>query len=120
MEKAIYKLNFDCGRMGSLNGVFVAEKQYVNILVESKMEVYFGEVLGKHSEIYGPIEAGDIKMVSDSDEAIKVVEELDLSSGYNPFHYTTAGFSHEGIDQDEIENGLSVLEIVKKLAALKS
>lgn len=49
--KAIYKLNADYGRNGNLTGVFIAEKEHVAVLLENKIEVYFGEVLGKHSEI---------------------------------------------------------------------
>lgn len=47
--KAIYKMDCDCGRMGSLQGVFIAEKEHVTVLLKKKIEVYFGEVLGKHS-----------------------------------------------------------------------
>lgn len=56
MSKAIFKMNLDAGRQGSLEGIFSAEKEHVKILVEQEIEVYFGEVLGKHSEIHGTVE----------------------------------------------------------------
>jgi hypothetical protein len=49
--KAIYRMDIDCGRNGNLTGVFIADKDHVKILLEKKIEIYFGEVLGKHSEI---------------------------------------------------------------------
>jgi hypothetical protein len=36
--------------MGALSGIFVAEEEAVEALIASGKEVYFGEVLGKHSE----------------------------------------------------------------------
>lgn len=89
--KAIYKFHFDCGRQGMLEGIFVAEKEDVEILVEEGIEVYFGEVLGKHSEIYGPIQDVDLSFVTDSQDAVNVVLDLDLSTGFNPFSYTVTG-----------------------------
>lgn len=85
--KAVYKLHFDCGRMGELNGLFVADTEKVRELIESGEEVYFGEVLGKHSEVCGPIEESDISLVSTDENVIKVIEEHDLENGYNPFDY---------------------------------
>lgn len=87
MEKGIFKLTFDCGRSGELHGIFVAKKYDVKELVESGEEVYFGEVLGKHSEVYGPIEESEIELVTDDLHAIEIFEKYDLSSGYNPFDY---------------------------------
>lgn len=103
--KAIYKFSFDCGRQGSLNGVFVARKDYVKCLTSHKIEVYFGEVLGKHSEIFGIIKEEDIIFISDSKDAIKIVEDLNLSTGFNPFEYDTV---------DEV----SIIDIVDSLIKL--
>jgi len=107
MAKAIFKLNVDCGRMGDLEGLFVAEKDHVEKLINDGIEVYFGEVLGKHSEICGAIEQKEITLVSDSVEAIQVIESLGLESGYNPFDYTA-------INVEDDEDDLTVLEIVVK------
>jgi hypothetical protein len=52
-------------------------------------EVYFGEILGKHSEVYGILEEGDIEEVKVSETTIKEMEEVLGSSisGYNPLNY---------------------------------
>jgi len=86
-NEAIFRMNFDCGRNGSLRGIFVAEKEKVAELVRSKKEIYFGEVLGKHSEICGPVEEGEIEMITDDDEAVGIFNKFDLATGFNPFDY---------------------------------
>lgn len=106
-EKAVYKMNCDCGRQGNLMGTFVASKKYIEKLIEDKIEVYFGEVLGKHSEIYGSIDADEITLVTDNPDTVKSFEDLDLSSGYNPLDYTAIN-----VEEDEVD--LSVFEIIEK------
>ncbi|OPC34598.1 hypothetical protein [Elizabethkingia miricola] len=86
-KEAVYKFHADLGRSGDLEGVFVAKKSHIKILIDSEMEIYFGEVLGKHSEIYGKIEKTEIKMVSDNEDVINVIRTHELTSGYNPFDY---------------------------------
>jgi len=73
--KAIYKLNADFGRQGILSGVFVADTEEVEKLLGT--EIYFGEVLGKHSVV----------LVTKDKEVVALFEEYDLESGINPFHY---------------------------------
>lgn len=85
--KAVYKLHFDCGRMGELTGLFIAEKESVDKLIESGEEIYFGEVLGKHSEVCGPIEENDVTLISTEENVIKIIEEHGLENGFNPFDY---------------------------------
>ena len=54
--KALFKMDFDCGRMGNLEGVFIADTEDVEYLVNNKISVYFGfsnfakpeNVIGKH------------------------------------------------------------------------
>jgi len=96
--KGIYKFNFDCGRSGSLEGTFIEDSENVKILTSHEdIEVYFGEVLGKHSEVYGNIEETDIKLVSTDEQAIKIIEDLNiLPSGYSPFDYTAS--SHTQVE----------------------
>jgi len=100
-ELAVFKMNIDFGRMGNLEGVFVAKKSHVKCLIDNKIEVYFGEVLGKHSEIYGPVEEKDIKIISEDPQVIDVIINHDLSSGYCPFDYT---FVNAGEWAESIEN----------------
>ena len=70
--------------MGSLEGIFVADPQEVKQLIDSEKDVYFGEVLGKHSEIFGPISENEITMVSDDPAFVKLFEAHNLSSGFVP------------------------------------
>lgn len=102
--KALYKFHFDAGRMGTLYGMFVAEKEKVEELMKSKRVIYFGEVLGKHSEIMGPIEDADITFVSSDEKVLAVVEHFDLEFGFNPFDYDEVDEEDlEDIDEDEDE-----------------
>lgn len=89
MSKAIYRLEVDCGRMGSLEGVFCADIEDVKELLSSGKKIRFGEVLGKHSEVFADFnEPGDtIDLVTDDPVAIEVFEKYGFASGYNPFNY---------------------------------
>jgi hypothetical protein len=97
-QKAIYKFHQDHGRMGSLEGIFVADPKEVKQLIDSEKDVYFGEVLGKHSEIYSPISDDEITMVSDDPAFVELFEAHDLSSGFCPFDYI------EDVDEDDESN----------------
>jgi hypothetical protein len=86
--KAIYEFYWDCGRMGDLEGLFVARKQDVDAAVGK--EIYFGEVLGKHSEIYGTLEEKDLKIKTEDQDFIAKFEQVigtGTISGLNPLDY---------------------------------
>lgn len=75
---------WDCGRMGDVEGLFVTDE--ATLEKSYGRHVYFGEILGKHSEIYGNLERGDITLVTDDQDFITRIVDLlgsDLS-GYNP------------------------------------
>jgi len=59
----LYKWSCDYGRMGCVEGLFAATQEQVDNL--SGKTVYFGEILGKHSEVKITFEKGDIKKVHD-------------------------------------------------------
>ncbi len=80
--KAIYKFNWNFGRNGSIEGLFVEFKSYVEALIGQ--QVNFGEVLGKHSEVCGVLGEDDLEMISDDPSLVETVEQYDLTSGYNP------------------------------------
>lgn len=96
--KLLVKFRWDCGRQGDVDGLFIVEK---DVLEKSYgKSVYFGEILGKHSEVQGTLDQGDITVKSDDQEFIAKVEELlgsDLS-GYNPFDYMQEGEPEEDED----------------------
>lgn len=118
--KAVYKLNFDCGRQGSLTGVFVADTELVEILMEKEIQVYFGEVLGKHSEVYGSIDEGEIIEVSRDPAVVSLIQDNDLETGYNPFEYSFTDFDYEehGLDEEK-DYCEEVQELCEKLRDLE-
>lgn len=85
--KKLYSFYWDCGRMGDLQGLFIAEEADVQKVLGK--EVYFGEVLGKHSEVYGTVDNNDIEVVSEDQEKVEWLENLlgSTVSGYNPLDY---------------------------------
>ncbi|MDN9010036.1 hypothetical protein [Brevibacillus laterosporus] len=87
MEKFLWNFYWDCGRNGDLEGLFVASDNEIQELIGKR--VYFGEVLGKHSDVYGTLEQGDFDKINlDSETVGKVAEVLGVSwSGFDPRHY---------------------------------
>jgi hypothetical protein len=83
----LYQFNKYFHRQSDIEGVFIAEPEQINDLIGSN--VYFGEALGKHSNVGCVIAEQDIKelQVLDStvDDLLKVIG-TDIS-GYNPLNY---------------------------------
>lgn len=94
--KALFKMNFDYGRSGSLEGLFVAEKKYIDYLVEQELEVHFGEVLGKHSDVCGRVAPEEITLVTRDVNVLEVIEEYELGNGYNPLDYPLYSYPKDG------------------------
>ena len=88
MAKALYVFNWVQGRGGSLDGMFVAEEQEVIDLIGKTL--YFGEVLGKHSEVQGNLHDTDVKLISrDQGLIAKLIitcKSLTMC-GYNPLEH---------------------------------
>ena len=86
--KVIARFYWDCGRMGEVDGLFVTTKQALEAAYGK--EVYFGEILGKHSDVSGTFNDGDITILTeDQDFIAKFIEIMgdgDIS-GYNPLDY---------------------------------
>lgn len=87
--KKVYKFTWDCGRQGCVNGTFVADEADMDAAMGK--QIYFGEILGKHSEIYGELDCGDIEVLSDIPEEVAVFEKLGGCFGYNPLQYIQEG-----------------------------
>lgn len=116
--KSLFKLQADCGRQGTLNGLFIAEKEHVDKLIESGIEVYFGEVLGKHSEVFGAMDESDIEFITSDVNVIEIIEKHDLCNGFNPFEQTVVNFDYESIgiaEEDEYGYATTVKEIIEKM-----
>jgi hypothetical protein len=75
-------------RGGSVEGLFVTTHDALNEILGE--EVYFGEILGKHSEIYGTLESEDFVIICEDDvlidHLIKVFGSATLM-GHNPITY---------------------------------
>ena len=80
--KKLYSFSSYFGRMGSLKGLFVEDEERVAKVIGK--EVYYGEVLGKHSEIYDELRESDLKVINCSEAFVKEFEELNLQNGFNP------------------------------------
>lgn len=82
----LYRFWWDCGRQGHVEGVFAEDSETVENLIGR--EVYFGEILGKHSDINGPLESGDLTVLcEDKDFIQKAIEYKLVPIGYNPLDY---------------------------------
>lgn len=85
-KKALWKFYWDCGRQGSLDGVFLATKAEVEGSIGRK--VYFGEVLGKHSEVQGKLDAKDVSLLTEDETFItKALEYKIVPTGWNPLQH---------------------------------
>ena len=93
--KGIYRFHWNCGRSGSLDAIFVADASEVASAIGK--ELYFGEVLGKHSEISGTLESDDVKLISDTTADVEAFERLKLETGLNPLQ----NLSEEEEDESE-------------------
>lgn len=85
--KRLYSFYWDCGRSRAVEGLFIEEETVVNEAIGK--EVYFGEILGKHSEVYGILEESDLKVLDVLDTTVQDILKTIGSniSGYNPLHY---------------------------------
>ena len=89
----LYRFCWPQRRGGDVEGLFVEDSDVVENAIGS--DVYFGEICGKHSDVYGTLDEEDLTVVSEDQEKINwLVDILGRSvSGYNPFDYIE--------DQDE-------------------
>lgn len=81
----LWKFSWDCGRMGSIESVFPASQEELNTIIGE--DIYFGEILGKHSDIHGKLDAEDFTLISSHPvEVLQFVTNIG-STGHNPFDY---------------------------------
>ena len=95
--KVLAKFYWNCGRSGDIDGLFIAEKSKIEAAYGKC--VYLGEVLGKHSEVYGDLDQGDITIVSEDPVVIEILSRLfedGTISGFNPLDYI-----EEDTEEDE-------------------
>ena len=98
MSKGIYTFEVEFGRMGDLTGIFIADETDIQRVIGK--EVYFGECLGKHSDIECLIKEDHFQLLSNDQDFITKFEEIlgtGTISGYSPFDYIED-------DEDESED----------------
>lgn len=88
MGKKLYRFNYDGGRMGSLSGLFVADEE-TEIRPAIGKRAHFGEVLGKHSEVYFDLKQKHMAALTDDSAFVSKFEEYGCESGFNPLGYIT-------------------------------
>ena len=99
----LFIFNWDCGRDGELESLFIATQEEVDAAIGK--ELFFGEVLGKHSEVYGTLESDDVNEI-DVGEAVvaALLEKMGASvCGYNPLMYISEDDEDEDDEDDEDE-----------------
>lgn len=100
----IYKMDVEYGRQGDVTGIFLADGEDVQEIIGH--ELYFGEILGKHSEVVFSLEQGDLKLATNNPIAVDIFRRYKLDSGYNPFNYLPEEEEEEeeeDPDNDKIE-----------------
>ena len=88
MSKNIYKMFVKYGMMGDIEGMFVSTPEKVAAMIGKRL--YFGEILGKHSEVEFVLRKGHIKPATStqpSEEVIEFFEKHIGSSGFDPSDY---------------------------------
>lgn len=87
MTKTLYEFYQDCGHMGSVEGRFFATPEEIEACLGKT--AYFGDILGKHSDVAVGLRAENFKVLTDDSTFIALAEKLniDLNSGYNPLEY---------------------------------
>lgn len=78
----------DFGRSGSLEGLFICSEDELEYLNGATVD--FGEVLGKHSEVYSDETYENCKIITSNQDAIRDMEVMFGTkniSGYNPINF---------------------------------
>lgn len=100
--RKLYRFKWDVGRMGTVRGIFTAdENEIAKAIGES---VSFGEILGKHSDVYGTLEEKDLTVLTDDPVFIAKFDEYGCESGYNPLDYLSDEDEDEDSDAEENED----------------
>jgi len=101
-DLVLYKFQWDCGRMGTVRGVFAATKEKVNESIGK--DVYFGEILGKHSEVHGTLDQKDLVVLTEDQNFIsKAIGFGLIPFGYSPLEYLVGEEEDEDEGEDEDE-----------------
>lgn len=81
----LYRMEIDFGRMGELESIFISDDSSIKKLIGRKC--YFGECLGKHSEITVTIKEEYLTLLTQDETVVDIVRKYGLSTGLDPFDY---------------------------------
>lgn len=86
-DEFLWRFHVDCGRHGSIESLFVATEAEIENLIGKT--VYFGEILGKHSDVSVTVDRDEVQRMAVSPQAVaEVVGVLGKTwSGRNPLVY---------------------------------
>lgn len=88
VKQLLVEMSLDYGRMGSLEGLFLVDEADFELAQKLNPQVYFGEVLGKHSEVYCDFNEMSFRVKTDDPAKIAMLKDMDMvSSGHDPFEY---------------------------------
>ena len=91
--------------MGDLSGEFICDDAIIERVLGTK--IYFGEVLGKHSEIYGDLSRDDLSEHKDvtEDDCKTVIRILGLEKSWEGMDcYTIGGYNPIEYVPEEVED----------------
>lgn len=80
--RKVYRWAWHTSRCGSLMGIFTADEAEVEAAIGK--DVYFGEVLGKHSDVHGTIERSEFEVVAEDASFVEAFDKFGCATGYNP------------------------------------
>jgi len=84
--EALYKFHWDRGRMGDVESIFVADTEEVAKAIGKT--VYFGEILGKFSDIEGTLSSEDLIVLTEDQDFIAKYKLYNIgTTGHNPLDY---------------------------------
>ncbi len=87
-QKVLASFYWDYYGHGCVEGLFICTVQQIKD-IQGKF-VYFGEILGKYSEVSGKIQGSDISIVSSDEKVIEILLGAFPDgniSGYNPLDF---------------------------------
>lgn len=84
MSKVLYRFTLDCGRQGSLHGLFTAKPADVDGVIGKTAD--FGEVLGKHSYVRCILHQNMFEKLTDDSDFVQKFDQFKCASGHNPLH----------------------------------
>jgi hypothetical protein len=89
-------------RGGEVAGLFVATPEELQAAIGKQL--YFGEILGKHSEVSGDLGALDVTLLTDDQEFIQKASELKIVPfGYNPLDAVQSHCEEHGTNFHEYD-----------------